>query len=204
MMLKHLLSSCLPAFKSAPRSALCSTLGTALGTALAITLALALAPSSAFAHEDRAIQIRPDGTLDGLAPAYAPARLRLAFAPVDGEPRVSALALELHGRRVELPMCVLGLLNTERAADVQASASWEHDETILPPYLSLRFLDPGQDPKAAATSAFSLLFDLRSAKLIEMQVEIVHAARHRTQSVPVDLQARCGDAETASFLAPAR
>jgi hypothetical protein len=159
----------------------------------------------AFGHQDRVVRIQADGTLDGLATAYAPARLRLGFASVDGEPHVSALALELHGRRTELPMCVLGLLNSERLADVQASASWEHDEAILPPYLSLRFLDPGQDAKATATSAFTLLFDLRSAKLIEMQVEIVRTAHQRTvtQIVPVDLQARCGDAETATFLAPA-
>jgi len=163
---------------------------------------LAAACCGAVAHQDRVLQIRPDGTLDGLAPPYAPARLRLSFATVEGEPRISALALDLHGRRVEVPMCVLGLLNSERVAEVQASASWEHDETIVPPYLSLRFADPGQDPKADASSGYTLLFDLRSAKLIEMQIEVVHAARHRTQTVPVDLQARCGEADAATFLAP--
>ena len=170
--------------------------------ALRLALAsLALCGSACFAHQDTVLTLAPDGTLAGLPAAHAPARLKLGFASVQGAQHVAALALELRGARIELPMCVLGLLNTERVGDMQASASWYHDEAVVSHYISLKFFDPGDAPAASSKGGFSLLFDLRSARLIEMTVDVVHARERRVQSIPVDLRARCGEDEARAFMA---
>lgn len=171
-------------------------------------LRLALLPLAFFsahclAHEDRVLDLAPDGALTGLPPDYAPGRLTLGFANVEGERRLTALTLSIHGVQVVLPMCVLGLLNTERREDVQVTASWDHDEDIVPHYLQLKLFDPGYQPRAWANAGFSLLFNLHDAKLMQMDVEVVHEKVQRTQSVPVDLRARCSGDDTEGFLSPA-
>lgn len=168
--------------------------------AIALALALVSATARAQVHEDRLLRVASDGTIVGLPAQFSPATLRVVYALIDGERRVTTLALAIRDRRVELPLCVVGLLNTDDERDMRLSASWDHDEEIVPYYLQLRFFDPGFDSKRAANSGFALLFNLRTAKLIEMDVDVVHDRGERAQTIPVDLRARCADAESAAFL----
>ena len=153
-----------------------------------------------YGHQDRIVKITSDGTLSAIPPSFGPAGLRVAFGQTKtGEPPVSSVELTLGAQRVSLPVCVTGLLHTVRIQDVHASASWYHDEKLLPYYLSLKFYDPGYDRKASFNSGYSLLFNLRTARLMQMEVLIVRDKGMAMQSVPVDLAARCSPQELETF-----
>lgn len=167
----------------------------------ATALALACGSAQAQAHQDRLLRVAADGAIVGLPPQFSPATLKVVYATIEGERRVAALALDVRAHRVELPMCVVGLLNTGDERDMRVTGSWYHDEEIVPYYLQVRFFDPGFDSNRKTNPGFALLFNLHTAKLIEMDVDVVHDAKgERAQSIPVDLQARCADAEPGSFL----
>lgn len=162
-------------------------------------LFLAICCAPGFAHEDRVLRLADDGTLAGLPAPYSPAHLALRFANVDGERRLTSLALDIRGQHTSLPTCALGLVNTQGIEDVRVLASWDHDEAVLPYYLQIRLLDPGQDPRSASASGFSLLFNLRTTRLMQMEVNIVRSLPPIEQSVPVDLRVRCSPEEFDGF-----
>ena len=155
-------------------------------------LALLLLSASGLcsAHQDRIITRAPDGSLPDLPPVYQPATLTLKFSAVGGEQRLTALRLQLGPKAsVQIPTCVLGLIRSNSASQAVLSASWYHDESVLPPYLSARFVDP-----EAGAPSFTLLFNLRMARLMEMSVNIAE------QSLALDLHARCAADELKDVL----
>ena len=166
----------------------------------AVSLSLLLFSSACFAHQDRIIDIKSDGTLSSIPPTYGPAALRVTFSQgKNGEPPVSSVDLILGAQKISLPICVTGLLHTARLQHVKASASWYHEEKSLPYYLSVTFFDPGYRPKSGFNSGYSLLFNLRTARLMQMEVLIVRDKGKTMQSVPVDLGARCSVKELEGF-----
>ena len=161
---------------------------------------LLAAASASHGHQDRIVELKTDGTLSAIPAAFGPAALRITFSQAkNGEPPVSSVELTLGARRIALPICVTGLLHAVRIQDVQASASWYHDEKSLPYYLSVQFFDPGYDRKASFNPGYSLLFNLRTARLMQMEVLIVRDKGKAMQSVPVDLAARCSPQELEKF-----
>jgi hypothetical protein len=64
--------------------------------------------------------------------------------------------------------------------------------------------DLGYNPKVWANSGFSPLFDLRTGKLMRMEVVVVKNKEKRTQALPVDLADGCPKKDTDSFLEVAR
>jgi hypothetical protein len=167
---------------------------------LTLVLSTLLVSGACYGHQDRIVDINSDGTLSAIPPSFGSARLRVAFAQTkNGEPPVSSVELTLGAQRVSLPVCVTGLLHTDRIQDVHASASWYHDEKLLPYYLSLKFFDPGYDQRASFNPGYALLFNLRTARLMQMEVHVVHNKGQTMQSVPVDLEARCSPQELERF-----
>ena len=89
-------------------------------------------------------------------------------------------------------------------SEIKVSASWYHSEKILPYYLKVDFFDPGYDESRWANSAFSLLFNLRSGKLMQMEVIIVRDNGRSIQNVPVDITVRCSSKELRGFASDSR
>jgi len=160
-----------------------------------LALLLLAASSPCPAHEDQPIGLAPDGTLTGLPATYQPARLTLQFSIIDGEKRLTSLRLKLGSAAVLLPTCLLGLIRTQQAAQLVLGASWQHDEAVVPHYLSARFLDPEN-----GAPSFTLLFNLHTARVLDLSVDIARSAGE-TQSLPLDLRARCGADELQDILA---
>ena len=146
------------------------------------------------AHMDRIVTIREDGTLVGIPLEYGPPALHVAFAASSPDPRISAVALDLGKSHTRLPECITGLLTTRSLNDIKASASWYHDESIVPYYLNLEFFDPGYNKSDRANPGYALLFNLRSGKLLQIEA-YVRGAEKSLQLVRVDLSARCTPAE---------
>ncbi len=152
------------------------------------------------AHRDMRVTVEDDGTLVGIPSEYGPAALHVAFASSTHGPPISAIVLDLGKNHTRVPECVTSLLTTRTVIEIRASASWYHDESVLPYYLNLEFFGPGYDKSAWANSGHELLFDLRTGKLLQMQALVVLEAGKTLQFVPVALAARCSPAELKELL----
>ncbi len=152
------------------------------------------------AHQDRIIHIANDGSLSEIPKQFGPANLQVTFSPspTDG-PTVSSFELTLGTHKTKLPVCVTGLLTTVRLSDIQATASWYHEPALLPYYLNLTFFDPGYKKGETYNSGFTLLFNLNTARLIQMEALIVRNNGKSIQSVPVDLMSRCSTSQLSEF-----
>ena len=151
-----------------------------------------LVSGPSMAHRDRTLPIADDGTIADIPPEYGPAKLSISFSPRGSDaPPVSSIVLSLGGKQTHLPECVTGLILSTSLRDVVASGSWYHDESVLPYYVSIMFLDPGHPPTSRAKPGYALLFNLRTSKLIEMNVHIARDHGRSVQHVPVDLASRC-------------
>lgn len=155
-----------------------------------------------FAHRDIRVTVEDDGTLVRIPPDYGAAALHVAFASSADGPRIATVVLDLGRNHTRLPACITSLLKTRAMSDVRASASWYHDESIVPYYLSLEFFDPGYDASAWANAGYSLLFDLHTGKLLWMRALIVRDGGKSAQDKSEDLAARCPPAELESTLSP--
>ncbi|MEW6667361.1 MAG: hypothetical protein AB1512_19325 [Thermodesulfobacteriota bacterium] len=171
----------------------------------AIAVIWMLFSGTCFAHEDRIITVKDDGSLMGIPSAYGPAILHVEFAPPElGSAPITSITLHLGNNHVRIPICVTGLLRSQNLSEIRASASWYHDEKIVPYYLHLVFYDPGYDKSRWANSGFSLTFNLHTGKLMKMQVIIVRDNGKSMQSVPVDIAARCNSEELRGLVSDTR
>ena len=139
--------------------------------------------------------VNADGSLEGLPSEYGPAYLHVEFALEERSalPIASSITLNLGRNRVSFPGCLTGLLQIRSMSQIRASASWYHDEWLLPYYLKFYFVDPGYDESRWPPDQgyYSLLFNLRTGKLMQMEVRIVRDGGKFSQFVPVDLAQLC-------------
>jgi hypothetical protein len=160
----------------------------------AIFIGFVLVSSVCSAHQDRSIIVKADGSLEGLPSEFGPAYLHVKFALEERSalPIASSITLNLGKNRVSFPGCLTGLLQIRSMSQIFASASWYHDEGHLPYYLKFYFVDPGYDESRWPDQGYySLLFNLRTGKLMEIEVQIVRDAGRSLQYVPVDLAKLC-------------
>lgn len=156
--------------------------------------------SVCLAHRDRTVSVEADGTIVGLPPEFGPSVLHVSFAsPDSGAPPVSTVQLHLGTTSTTLPVCVTGLLLTRGMNDVRVLASWYHDEAIVPYYLNVVFFDPGYVESRWPNPGYSLLFNLRTGKLLSMEVLVIRDNGRGIQHVPVNLDARCSAEELREF-----
>jgi len=168
---------------------------------LLILTVASLTSVTCFAHKDTLIRLQADGRLEGLPAEYSPAALRLAFSKNRelGGPVISSLELKIGSKTVTVPLCVTGLILTESLKDVLVSASWYHGNSpsMLPPHLNVTLYDPGNED-AKYRGGYTLLFNLSTAKLIEMDVVIPRGA-DSAQYIPVDFREECFREDLQTF-----
>lgn len=165
----------------------------------AVLLAGFVLSSVCLAHSDRSLEIKGDGKIFGLPAEYGPAALHVRFSGAENDPPISEIVFNLGKNRTVLPVCVTGLLQTKSLEDISASASWYHEEDIIPYYLSLDFYDPGYKTKDWTTPGFSMIFNLRTGRLMGMQVNIRRENGRSVQEIPVDYSSRCTAEEIKAF-----
>jgi hypothetical protein len=158
----------------------------------ALLFACLIASNSAFAHKDRILTIAPEGTMADVPSEFGPASLKIDFSASMGKsPPITSMVLTLGEKRIALPACITGLLRSRSMGEVTATGSWYHNEARLPYYLNLTFFDPGYSVNKWANSGYTLLFNLRTGKLIKMETQIVRDEGRTIQDVPVNLASRC-------------
>lgn len=164
-----------------------------------VVIAFILLSGTCFAHQDRVITLQSDGALDGLPAEFQPASLHVAFSPIPAG-AVEAIELDLGKNRIRLPLCVTGILLTERVDEIKVSASWYHDESIVPYYLAVTFFDPGYDQGIPFNPGYSLMFNLRTGKLMSMDVLIVRDQGWALQNLPIHVESQCRHEDVSQFL----
>ena len=170
---------------------------------LAIVLGFALFSGNAFAHADRIILIKKDGTLYGIPAEFGPAVLLVKFASKrTSGPPVNSLTLRLGPNMVSLPSCITSLLKSQNISQIKASASWYHDEKNLPYYLVIEFGDPGFEQSTEIAPYYSILFNLHTGKLMKM--ERVTKTRGQGsiinwQTTRLDVASLCDSASLSGF-----
>jgi hypothetical protein len=108
----------------------------------------------AFAHKDRIITIE-NGNLIGLPEEYQPAKLNL-----------QKMYLQIGHNRLDFPPCISKYFPEDNQYTLEIAASWYHDLSILPPYLSISIKPNGKD------YSFDLMFDMDTLNPIEFEIEI--------------------------------
>jgi hypothetical protein len=148
------------------------------------------------AHTDTPLEVLPDGSITGLPDKYGPAALRVVFSQVHSH-RVLVSSLEvLIGRnKTSVPLCLTELLNARALKDITVLASWYHEEKYSPYYLALDFHDPGYKEVSWPRAGYSLVFNLRTAKLIGMSVQVVRPYGQIDDPLPLDVPALCSKAD---------
>jgi hypothetical protein len=173
---------------------------------LVVLLSLLLS-APCMAHQDRILDIGANGQLADLPAQYQPAFLHVEFSPEGSGGRpVTRIELTVGNNTTPVPDCVTAMLQTRRIEDVFVTGSWYHTRSTLPHYLSVHLYDPGNevDEDEGFRQGFSLLFDLTTTRLIEMEFDIVRAGGTSSQSIPVDLSARCTADELKRFVSPTK
>ncbi|WP_426370032.1 hypothetical protein [Pseudocolwellia sp. HL-MZ7] len=108
--------------------------------------------SSSFANKDTGVYIQSDGSLFGLPESYSPAFLDL-----------KSLTLQIADKRLVLPECLYKYFgeNGKFTYSIDISASWYHDQTRLPPYLSIT-LTPDEE-----NIEYTIMFNMNTLKIIK-------------------------------------
>ncbi len=130
-----------------------------------ILLLSAMISCTALAHEDTVLRVGSEGSISGIPAEFGDARLSVSGLEA-GVPTV-VLAIGQHENR--LPNCSTQMIRSKTPGDIAVSASWYHDESILPYYLMVEFFDPGQNRTQISNSGFRYMFDLRTAHVISIE-----------------------------------
>lgn len=124
---------------------------------------LGFLPGMAFAHQDRILPIKPDGTLADLPAEYGPVRISIVRSR-DNASEVRQVVLSSPKFRVSLNQCVIDLLGN--VTHVEASGSWYHKPGRLPPYVSLDFYSDPYDPGSRDNQYSSVTYSLVDGRIL--------------------------------------
>lgn len=170
-------------------------------TAMIVLVWLLFSARVNVAHQATGLTLEDDGTIVGLPAEFGPANLRITFSQKSDDPPIQSIVLTLGKKSTSLPICVTGLLLSLDMKEIRISASWYHDKSSFPFYLQVELYDPGYDVKQWANPSYTLLFNLRTGKLMQMEVNIVRHNGKTLQHIPIDLANRCGLKELNTFYA---
>jgi hypothetical protein len=154
----------------------------------AIIVILALFAGPASAHRDRILHVEADGSIPDIPASFGEARLILEGLG-SNKPLIQ---LRIGANQTTLPPCVARMIRTTRAADIQVTGSWVHDEKAsLPDYLNIQFFDPGHDSKRSYNASHQFLFNLHNARLIDAKAFEANLAGNGGRFRALKLPAGC-------------
>lgn len=154
------------------------------------------------AHQDTLIQIRDDGSLDGLPTRFSPAKLIVEFNKDGAKPPVLSAIVQLRHSRTLLPACLTQILQIRGKQDIKAHASWYHPPVLspYPPHAELRKTPPyvafdfGYLPEKLTRQPIkkhSLMFDLNTSDLIMLTVTTTSADGQEQTIGQIDVATIC-------------
>ena len=128
-----------------------------------VLLTLSALPGAVVAHEDRVLPIREDGTLDGLPTRYGTVKVEIVRTERSRE-SVEKVVISSQRFRTTLNQCVLRKLR--KVVHVDASGSWHHVNSDLPPYVTLTFHSSLGNPMGNNREYYSVTYSLFDGKIL--------------------------------------
>lgn len=130
-----------------------------------LLLTLILMLGAAHAHRDRILTIRSDGSIPEIPASFGRVFLKVSNL---GSP-TPTVQFSSGTQRNDLPPCVTRLISARQQSDLLLTGSWYHDESRLPYYVNVEFHDPGHVPSRTYNSSLNILFNLRTARVINIK-----------------------------------
>jgi hypothetical protein len=146
--------------------------------------------TAAGAHQDRILSIHPDGAIPELPSAYQTTRLHVAFSEGDAG-ALRQLTFLSSGRETSVQPCLLRLVPTGSFRQLYLTGSWYHDESIVPHYVHVAFLESRpQDLQNYVGVHF--VFSLRDASLFKV-TQVIFTPAQGPQDRDIRLSNGCPD-----------
>lgn len=152
-----------------------------------LLLAFTLFTSTASAHQDRILTVQPDGSIPEIPAPLGPVSLKISG--------LGSTALNVQfrsGAHVNvLPDCATRLIRSKRPSDVFVTGSWYHNESVLPYYVSVQFRDSRHAENQPYNASLTILFNLRTAEIIEIKRFAADRSGNDGQHLTVDIPNDC-------------
>jgi hypothetical protein len=153
-------------------------------------VAFVVLATAAFAHQDRILSVREDGAIPELPPVYQTTRLHVGFSEGDAG-ALQRLNLLSSGQETSVKPCLLRLVPKGSFRQLFLTGSWYHDESILPHYLQVQFVDSPSLEGFPDYPGVRFLFSLRDAKLLEVTQVVPIAAEKAVHLQNIRLSNGC-------------
>jgi len=128
-----------------------------------VLLTLSVLASPVVAHEDRVLPIREDGTLDGLPARYGTVKVEIVRTE-KSQDSIEKVVISSPRFRTTLNQCVLRKL--KNVAHVDASGSWYHANSDLPPYVTLTFYSNLGNAMGNNSEYYAVTYSLLDGKIL--------------------------------------
>ncbi|WP_291271543.1 hypothetical protein [Geothrix sp.] len=148
------------------------------------------------------IEIRKDGTFVGLPKDFTPASIQVEFSSSPTDQPIRSLAITLSGHTIQIPAILLKTMNCQSIDAVFASASWYHDEKLLPFYMQIEFLEPGFDKLRPDNPGIVMLLNLRTGMVMEVRRIVITKPRESWEGRLIDIEKLCSPRELKEFYSP--
>jgi hypothetical protein len=157
-----------------------------------LLVAFAVLATAALAHQDHVLSVRLDGAIPELPPAYQTTRLHVAFSEGDAG-ALQKLTFLSSGRETSVQPCLLRLVPTGSFRQLYLTGSWYHDESIVPHYVQVAFLESPPLQELQNYPGVQFLFSLRDASLLEV-TQVIPTPAQGVQRRNIRLSNGCPDA----------
>jgi hypothetical protein len=157
-----------------------------------LPVAFVVLATAALAHQDRILSVRLDGAIPELPPAYQTTRLHVAFSEGDAG-ALQQLAFLSSGRETSVQPCLLRLVPKGSFRQLYLTGSWYHDESIVPHYVRVAFLESPPLQELQNYAGVRFVFSLRDASLLKVTHVIPIPARSAVQERNIRLSNGCPD-----------
>jgi len=165
-----------------------------------ILLALVIvAPCPAVAHQDTFFEILTGGTIYGIPDELAPVHIRVELRrSVPWMIERVAVHLQFGSSHRDLPHCLARMFQFPVGTFMTASGSWDHDLSLLPPYLTLNV---PRRKNGRSVTRYSIVFDLRTGSVLEAAEFVDSIDGLLLVRSPIPLDALCSPREIQAMKA---
>ena len=158
-------------------------------------LVLLFVSVTTFAHRDRIITMESDGSLPDIPAEYQPAVLKLQTDEVGEFALTQSVSIQFGVFVTHLPQCIVRLFVLPTSEEVRLAASWYHDLSQLPPYLSIKL--PKRSYRRPFFDGHTIVVAMDTAGIISIQEHDVE--EDGMTSRPLALEKLCSTEEITSL-----
>lgn len=128
-----------------------------------ISALLLMSPGLVLAHEDRILHIGSDGSLTDIPDRYGPVRVLVQRSSNDPR-KTQQVVLSSPHFRVSLNPCLIDKL--QDITHIEAQGSWYHEETVMPPYVSITFYVGRYEARGTNNPSYTIVYSLVDGRIL--------------------------------------